>query len=227
MFNTNNLNNLNNLNNNSLSRGQVLLLNNMMTMYQSNNSLINDISNAHNNNVSAINSLLATNNRLTDIVIDAFQRRRNNPHGHNLFYFTDFLGNTEAQQQHRNHNHNNNANYDFLRMFTNFLDPIEIHPTPAQIEDATRVVRFGDIVGPMNDSCPISLNRFAEDDSVTVIRHCNHVFNTAELNNWFLGNCKCPVCRYDIRTYTEPRNIVVTDLSNNNVLHGIRRNSRF
>jgi hypothetical protein len=112
-----------------------------------------------------------------------------------------------------------------MRMFTNFLDPIEIHPTPAQIEDATRVVRFGDIVNPLNESCPISLNRFDENDNVTIIRYCSHVFNTAELNNWFLGNCKCPVCRYDIRTYTEPRNIIVTDLSYNNFVPG--RNTRF
>jgi hypothetical protein len=223
MYNTNNINNT--YNNNYLSRGQVLLLNNMMTMFQSNNSLINELGNTQSNNTPAINSLLATNNRISDIVNDAFlgRRRRNNSQGHNMFYFTDFLGNTEAQQT----NNNNANNLDYISMLASFLDPIEIHPTPAQIEDSTRVVRFGDIVNAMNDSCPISLNRFEENDSVTVIRHCNHIFNSAELNNWFLGSCKCPVCRYDIRTYIEPRNIVVTDLSNNNILQGARRNSRF
>lgn len=188
MYNTNNINNTNN---NYLSRGQVLLLNNMMAIYQSNNSLINELGNTTNNNISAINSLLATNNRISDIVTDAFLGRR--------------------QERRRNTNSNN---MDYIRMFASFLEPIEIYPTPAQIEDATRVVRFGDIINPINESCPISLNRFEESDSVTIIRHCNHVFNTAELNNWFLGNCRCPICRYDIRT----RNIIVTDLSNNNFI---------
>lgn len=200
----NNTNNINNINNESLSRGQVLLLNNLMAIYQSNNTLISQLGV---NSAQTINSLLATNNRISDIVTDAFlghrqeRRSRNNNYNPGLFYFS----NQDTQ---------NRGDMDYLRMFANFLEPIEIHPTPAQIEDATRIVRFGDIVSPINDSCPISLNRFEESDSVTIIRHCNHVFNTAELNNWFSGNCRCPVCRYDIRT----RNLIVTDLSNNNFI---------
>ena len=36
---------------------------------------------------------------------------------------------------------------------------------------------------------------------VSVIRQCNHIFKTEELNTWFRSNCRCPVCRYDIRNY--------------------------
>jgi hypothetical protein len=34
-----------------------------------------------------------------------------------------------------------------------------------------------------------------------VIRFCGHIFNTEQLNTWFRSNCRCPVCRYDIRRY--------------------------
>ncbi len=36
---------------------------------------------------------------------------------------------------------------------------------------------------------------------VTVIRYCGHIFNSDEVNRWFRTNCRCPVCRYDIRNY--------------------------
>jgi hypothetical protein len=44
-----------------------------------------------------------------------------------------------------------------------------------------------------------------------MIRHCRHIFNTNSLISWFNSNCKCPVCRYDIRDY-EHNN----DVSNSN-----------
>ena len=91
-------------------------------------------------------------------------------------------------------------------MFTNFFDPIVIHPTLSQIETATRRVRYCDIVSPINRSCPISLENFTDSDMVTVIRFCGHIFNTEHLNTWFQSNCRCPVCRYDIRNYNSSIN---------------------
>ena len=40
---------------------------------------------------------------------------------------------------------------------------------------------------------------FSDNDIVTVIRHCGHVFATDQLNIWFATHCTCPVCRFDIR----------------------------
>jgi hypothetical protein len=109
----------------------------------------------------------------------------------------------------------NNLNQNYLQ---SFFEPIEIYPTQEQIENATRIVRYSDILRPLNTSCPISLERFNDDDYVTVIRSCLHIFNTNELNNWFRSNCRCPVCRYDIRNYNSENNLnelINTDLSNN------------
>jgi hypothetical protein len=97
----------------------------------------------------------------------------------------------------RNTNLNNNNN--FSRVMQSFFTPVEVYPTPTQIETATRRVRYCDIVSPKNTSCPISLTNFNDNDMVSVIRHCGHIFNTDGLNTWFRSHCTCPVCRFDIR----------------------------
>jgi len=91
-------------------------------------------------------------------------------------------------------------------VYGRFMEPVQIFPTQIQIENATRVVHFADIVRPINNSCPITMDTFEDNTLVSVIRECNHIFNTDALNNWFRGNCRCPVCRYDIRNYNQPRN---------------------
>ena len=96
---------------------------------------------------------------------------------------------------------NRNQNNVFTQLLQNFLQPVEIYPTQTQIEAATRRVRYSDITSPINSRCPISMDNFNDNDMVTVIRHCGHIFNTENLNNWFISNCRCPVCRYDIRDY--------------------------
>jgi hypothetical protein len=63
---------------------------------------------------------------------------------------------------------------------------------------------YQNIVHPLNTQCPIRLSSFNDNDPVTMIRHCRHIFNTADLARWFQSHCRCPVCRYDIRTYVAP-----------------------
>ena len=90
---------------------------------------------------------------------------------------------------------------DLTRTLGTFFDPIVINPTQTQIELATRNVRYCDIVRPINRSCPISLETFTDNDTVTEIRYCGHIFNTEQIRQWFTTSCRCPVCRYDIRNY--------------------------
>ena len=89
-------------------------------------------------------------------------------------------------------------------LLNTFLHPVEVYPTPTQIVRATRRVFFSDILNPVNRSCPISLEPFNDRDQVTLIRFCGHVFNSEQLSIWFRSNCRCPVCRYDIRNYSAP-----------------------
>ena len=98
-------------------------------------------------------------------------------------------------------NRENIDNNNISQILQNFFEPIEIFPTQTQIESATRNVWYCDIVSPRNRSCPISLENFNDTDMVSVIRFCGHIFNAQQLHTWFRSNCRCPVCRYDIRRY--------------------------
>ena len=104
----------------------------------------------------------------------------------------------------------------------NFIEPVEVYPTQAQIEIATRNVQYCDILNPINRSCPVSLETFNDTDMVVIIRFCGHIFKPEQIRTWFRTNCRCPVCRYDIRNYnsnTSTNNeevpFVQSDVSNN------------
>jgi hypothetical protein len=88
----------------------------------------------------------------------------------------------------------------------NFLDPVRVFPSQTQIANATRTIRYNDIISPINNSCPISLMPFTDGQDVILIRHCGHIFNEEGFNTWFGSNSRCPVCRYDIREYVSPTN---------------------
>jgi hypothetical protein len=118
----------------------------------------------------------------------------------------------------------NRWNYynNILNNFNNsFFDPIEVYPTQTQIENATRIVLYRDILQPNNQSCPISLTPFNDEDNVMIIRYCSHIFHREELTQWFRTNCRCPVCRYDIRNYQNPsQNNRSTNIPLEPQLHG-------
>jgi hypothetical protein len=117
-----------------------------------------------------------------------------------------------------------NVNNVFSSLFQNFFDPVLIYPTNAQIETATRRVLYRDIAAPINNTCPISMENFNDNDTVTIIRHCGHIFNGDELNTWFESNCRCPVCRYDIRNYNRNTNSRSNEERNHNFTRDISNN---
>lgn len=127
----------------------------------------------------------------------------------------NWINNSQRPQQ-RNPPQNQNRENIFTTALQRFLEPVEIFPTQSQIESATRRAMYCDIVSPINRSCPISLETFNDSDIVSVIRHCGHIFNTQYLNTWFRRNCRCPICRYDIRNYNSSSSRQ-TDISSNNV----------
>lgn len=156
-------------------------------------------------------------NRTNNISQNRFNRinnrsyNRNNNDNSNVNLNTNLNANANS-----NLNTNSNASentFSYLEILNNFLNPVIIHPTQSQIENAVRNVRYGDIVRPVSRSCPISLEHFNEDEIVSVIRHCGHIFNRNQLTTWFMSNCRCPVCRYDIRTYSQRE---IRDPNNNN-----------
>ena len=185
-----------------LSNEQLLLVNILNTMYNDNLRHINSIT-------ETLNSLVDTNNQIRNSLIQILNsnqgssRRNNNNNNNNRRwennrpYIIDSVNEYIIPRNRRN----NSSNELFTQILNNFLQPVEIYPTQSQIETATRRVRYCDISRPINTACPISMEDFNDNDMVTVIRHCGHTFHTEQLMNWFRSNCRCPVCRYDIRTY--------------------------
>jgi hypothetical protein len=196
----------------SISNEQLLLIDILNTMY--------------NDNLRQITNLTDSNNQIRNLIIQILNTPRRNNNNNNTYRYNNqrnifrnntsngdlgrvFLNNTpyiiDSVEQIRlpinrsSRNINLNNNNDFSRVLHSFFDPVEVFPTQSQIETATRRVRYCDIISPKNSSCPISLTNFTDNDMVTVIRHCGHIFNTDELNTWFRNHCNCPVCRYDIR----------------------------
>ncbi len=74
-------------------------------------------------------------------------------------------------------------------------------PTQQQIQQATRTMTYRDIENPSSTRCPISWTDFNDNDQVTQIIHCGHIFLPNEISRWFSRNACCPVCRYNIRNY--------------------------
>jgi hypothetical protein len=195
-----------------LSNEQLLLVNILNTMYNDNLRHINSIS-------ETLNSLLDSNNQIRILLTQMLNsnqnfnnnsRRNNNNRRwentpniservmiNNRPYVVDSINEYTIPRNRRN----NSSDELFTQIINNFLQPIQIYPTQPQIESATRRVRYCDISRPINTSCPISMEDFNDNDMVTVIRHCGHTFHTESLLNWFRTNCRCPVCRYDIRDY--------------------------
>ena len=75
------------------------------------------------------------------------------------------------------------------------------HITNRQILISTHIVPYD---SSMNTTCPISYTEFAEGDYVCQIKYCGHAFGSSYLMNWLQNySSYCPVCRYDLRTYSE------------------------
>jgi hypothetical protein len=189
---------------------RMLLINILNTMYSDNSRQINNLTNSNNQIRSLIFRLLSNQNRRRTHNNSSNSQNHSNINyiPNNTFQNTtplvfDFI---LPQSELNMWTSNTQQNSALSRLLQRFFEPIEIYPTPSQIEAATRITRYGDIVSPRNRSCPISLENFNENDTVSVIRFCGHVFNTEQLNIWFGTNCRCPVCRYDIRNYNSNNN---------------------
>jgi hypothetical protein len=103
--------------------------------------------------------------------------------------------------QHYNDPSGNVPYNNALNFLQQFYSNVPVFPSNEQITDGTLVGPFCQMVNPVNNSCPISLEPFDINTVVTQIRGCGHVFHNDSIRSWFATNPRCPVCRYDIRDY--------------------------
>jgi len=85
---------------------------------------------------------------------------------------------------------------------TSNMENVVVRPTQPQIRSATRPIIYNpDNARIANSTCPITLEPFEEQQMLTQIMYCGHVFSQEGITRWFEGNVRCPICRYDIRNY--------------------------
>jgi hypothetical protein len=196
----------NNNNNNirfSFNNNEIYIINMFNTMYTNNSRLIDQ--------------LVTSNNEIRIMIQNILhQNIQNNTNRHNR----NNQRNPNVRQSYSSET-NANDNYSSILLSTlfpdysyvvdyiqpiqtdTFMDPVPIYPTQEQIDNATSALIYGEIVNPLNHSCPISLEPFHENDRVVMIKHCSHIFKPEEIQSWFQSNVRCPVCRYDIRNYQD------------------------
>jgi len=225
----------------NLSIEQIFLIETLKTMYEDNINQINNMTNS-------INSIRNNNTQIRNLLLEIIIYSNNNNRNNNInAIINNNTNTTDTQTTQRNlgrvilnnlpyiveniqqyniplpqQNENVQRGMNFLSTLAqSFLQPVQIIPTQSQIETATRNVRYCDILNPINRSCPISLELFNDNDMVSVIRFCGHIFKQEQLVIWFSSNCRCPVCRYDIRIYNSNETLNNTtpqiDASNNNI----------
>ena len=110
----------------------------------------------------------------------------------------------------------NNIFRDLLNTTTNsFFSSVPVVPTQEQINTACEIINYSNDVNYNQSNCPISLTRFTPGQEIMRIRYCGHIFIPSHLRQWFSLNTRCPVCRYDIRTYVE--GATISNANNANV----------
>jgi len=201
----------------TMTQDERLLLNMYINQYNQANNQITRLYNTMDSIRSNINNIIAFNrenmNNNTNTNTNGNQRNNNRrtnmsrntiPNINNLFnnnpyVFYDYNNPISPTTYINNETETDNNLTNLLSVFLSSTVPVR--PTPAQISNATRLVRYSEIQNPISNSCPISLDNFLPNDEVIQIHYCGHIFSKTSFDEWFCNNVRCPVCRYDIRTY--------------------------
>lgn len=190
---------------------------------------LNVLSSMYYDNIRQIERLTQTNNEIRGILRSSLNNNNNRRNRRNRSNNIENPNNSNYRTSNTYSNPIARPQYTPIRntvlyntLLNAFLEPVPTYPGTLQIEIATRNMLYGDIVSPRNTSCPISLERFQNDDMVTTICYCGHIFMMAEIHHWFNSNCRCPVCRYDIREYRGLNQVPVNDISMNDISMNIR-----
>jgi hypothetical protein len=124
------------------------------------------------------------------------------PNGHTQRWRYPYsLPNTRRQTTRTTSNINTGSSTRDIHFLYTFYEPVAVYPSEEQLQQGLGNTVFSLIDSPLNNSCPITMERFEDNSNVSVILGCNHIFNPSQIRNWFRNSCRCPVCRYDIRDY--------------------------
>lgn len=167
-------------------------------------------------------------NYLTNLLNVNNQQRttmRNNNNSEAFFIFDTYVPNSfnlRNTMNHINRRQNTNLSQNIPTLHTNnTFNVLHINSDNSYnlYEDLSNgnvhlfnVSEFSLIQEPVNDICPITRERFYDNQNVMVIKTCKHIFNTSSLNIWLRNHNTCPSCR-QIITNTNPNTNPVTSPS--------------
>jgi len=148
-------------------------------------------------------NLRSDTNNLRPTVASNFRRSPNNNYNREYVHY-DYTNpinpNTYLEPQIPTPVHRTNDS-TLTNLLSAFLETtVSVRPSVDQINAATTLIRYSDIVEPISTTCVISMETFLPSDMVRQINHCKHLFLPDQFSRWFQNNVKCPVCRHDIRT---------------------------
>jgi hypothetical protein len=227
----------------NIIRDSRFLINNIINMLQpdnyneSNNDIINNILNIMNNQNTTFLQYINYNIEVERLNVERQQqieRQQNRQYQldrdriRNRSY-NNYYNRIRPRQSVGRTTSNRNSNYDDIIhiLFTNSNtnsdgdgdnDDNNVNLiSPAQINIATEIMKFTDLSDDIKTNqtrCPISYHDFVNETEIILIKHCKHIFKKQSLLNWFLTSKCCPMCRYDLTTYTE-NNIGVNNTNEN------------
>ena len=99
------------------------------------------------------------------------------------------------------------------------IPPIHNPITRSRVDEVTTRSQWSDIVSTIDQFiCPITRDRFRDDDFVLRINHCGHVFNESALITYLTEyDYRCPVCRFNLRNTLPSTNNINNDNNDNNL----------
>ena len=123
----------------------------------------------------------------------------------NYYCYNNYLNATNASNAtnatNASNNYTSNSPNAYLLNYT--LDDFE-NLSNVNMRDLVKIstakINYCCIAVPLNDTCPITQEEFTNNDEVTIIKNCGHIFKTRAINNWLFEHQTCPVCRHNILT---------------------------
>ena len=142
---------------------------------------------------------------ISDLQTNNNNNNNNNINMQNIYNYPNIISHTNTSTRNTTSQSNNLIERFITNLFntpiTNNSQINNLRPTPEQINNASRLVRYDVIENPSSEMCTISLQEFNDADQVRQILYCGHIFHENSLQEWFTRNTVCPLCRYDIRNY--------------------------
>ena len=89
------------------------------------------------------------------------------------------------------------------RLWNRLGEDVEVAPTAEQITAASELMSHAEM--PNETVCAICQDHESQSSLENWRQlHCHHAFHLSCIDSWFQRNVHCPVCRKDIREFSEP-----------------------